>query len=118
MQSFLPLASLPDLEAVAPFYNEWLRHPPEDRWWDWAELPGRYDRVHAAVLNLSGWYDEAYGPEGAITNFSGLLASRAGERDPRTRLISAPGCTAGPRWEAGKSATGTSAPRRRSITTA
>jgi len=75
---------------AAPFYNEWLRHPPEDPWWDWAELPGRYDRVEAAVLNLSGWYDEAYGPEGATTNFTGLVASRTGEQDPRTRLILGP----------------------------
>ncbi len=90
LQNFLPLASLPDLEQTAPFYTEWLRHPPEDPWWDWAELPGRYDRVSAAVLNLSGWYDEFYGPEGATTNFSGLLASRAGEADPRTALVIGP----------------------------
>jgi putative CocE/NonD family hydrolase len=90
MQTFLPLASLPDFERAAPFYTEWLHHPPEDPWWDWAELPGRYDRVNAAVLNLSGWYDEFYGPQGATTNFSGLLASRAGERDPRTRLVLGP----------------------------
>jgi putative CocE/NonD family hydrolase len=75
---------------VAPYYYEWLRHPPDDPWWDWAELRGRYDRVEAAVLHVSGWYDEAYGPEGATTNFSGLLASRAGEREPRTRLILGP----------------------------
>jgi len=90
MQSFLPLASLPDFEQAAPFYTEWLRHPPEDPWWDFAELPGRYDRVKAAVLHLSGWYDEFYGPEGATTNFTGLLASRAGEADPRTSLILGP----------------------------
>ncbi|TFG40040.1 MAG: CocE/NonD family hydrolase, partial [Candidatus Aminicenantes bacterium] len=90
LQNFLPLASLPDLEQTAPFYTEWLRHPPDDPWWDWAELPGRYDRVSAAVLNLSGWYDEFYGPEGATTNFSGLLASRFGERDPKTCLILGP----------------------------
>jgi putative CocE/NonD family hydrolase len=90
MQNFLPLVSLPDFEQAAPFYTEWLRHPPEDPWWDWAELPGRYDRVTAAVLNLSGWHDEFYGPEGAATNFAGLLTSRAGEDDPRTRLILGP----------------------------
>ncbi len=90
LRNFLPLASLPDFEQTAPFYTEWLRHPPEDPWWDWAELPGRYDRVHAAVLNLSGWYDEFYGPEGATTNFSGLLASRVGEADPRTALVIGP----------------------------
>ncbi len=65
-------------------------------WWDWAELRGRYGRVGAAVLNLSGWHDEAYGPEGAMTNFLGPDWTRAagdgraraddpGPLDPRRR---------------------------------
>ena len=76
MRSFLPLLQLPDLKDVAPYYYAWLKHPPTDPWWDWAELRDKYDRVDAAVLNLSGWYDEAYGPEGATTNFNGLLAAK------------------------------------------
>jgi putative CocE/NonD family hydrolase len=87
MEKFLPMSELPDLKGVAPFYYEWLAHPPQDPWWDWAELRNRYDRVHAATLNVSGWYDEAYGPDGATTNFNGLLASRRGEADPRTATI-------------------------------
>ncbi|MFI5058685.1 MAG: CocE/NonD family hydrolase [Candidatus Acidiferrales bacterium] len=90
MQSFLPLRDLPDLKQVAPFYYEWLSHPPADPWWDWAELRNKYDHVHAAVLNISGWYDEAYGPDGATINFNGLLAARKTERDPRTRTIIGP----------------------------
>jgi uncharacterized protein len=90
MQEFLPLRDLPDLKGVAPFYYEWLAHPPADPWWDWAELRNKYDRVHAAVLNFSGWYDEAYGPDGATTNFNGLLDARRGEKDPRTRTIIGP----------------------------
>jgi putative CocE/NonD family hydrolase len=90
MQNFLPLRDLPDLKQVAPFYYEWLSHPPSDTWWDWAELRDKYDRVHAAVLNFSGWYDEAYGPDGATTNFNGLLAARRGEKNPRTRTIIGP----------------------------
>jgi hypothetical protein len=79
LQRFLPLGDLPALKDVAPWYFEWMRHPPEDDWWEWCELRGKYDRVDAAVLNLSGWYDEAYGPEGAITNFLGLAESRRGK---------------------------------------
>jgi putative CocE/NonD family hydrolase len=90
LQSFLPLRDLPDLKDVAPFYYEWLAHPAADSWWDWAELRSKYGKVHAAVLNISGWYDEAYGPDGATTNFNGLLATRKGERDPRTRTIIGP----------------------------
>jgi putative CocE/NonD family hydrolase len=90
VQSFLPLQDLPDLKQVAPFYYDWLSHPPADSWWDCAELRNKYDRVHAAVLNISGWYDEAYGPDGATTNFNGLLAARKGEKDPGTRTIIGP----------------------------
>ncbi len=86
----LPLTDLPELRAEAPFYFDWLAHPPRDAFWDWAELRGRYGKVRAAVLNISGWHDEAYGPEGAMTNFLGLLAARQGEKDPRTRIILGP----------------------------
>ena len=86
----LPLTDLPELRAEAPFYFDWLAHPPDDAFWDWAELRGRYGKVRAAVLNISGWHDEAYGPEGAMTNFLGLLAARQGEKDPRTRIILGP----------------------------
>ena len=89
-RGWLPLAELPYLEDVAPYYYQWLEHPPEDTWWDWAEVRGKYDRVDAAVLNLSGWHDDAYGPEGAVTNFNGLVAARRGEPDARTHLLLGP----------------------------
>jgi len=74
----LPLAAVPDFKPIAPWYYEWMRHSPWDSWWDWADLRPRYGRTGAAVLGMSGWYDEAYGPDGATTNFMGLTTSRAG----------------------------------------
>lgn len=85
----LPLSALDELRLVAPFFFEWLEHPPGDPWWDFAELRDRYGRVTAAVLNLSGWHDEAYGPEGAVTNHAGLVAAR-GEGNARSRLVLGP----------------------------
>jgi len=90
VEGYLPLRDLPDLKQAAPFYYQWLTHAPADSWWDWAELRNKYDRVHCAVLNFSGWYDEAYGPDGATTNFNGLLAARKGAKDPATRTIIGP----------------------------
>lgn len=87
---FLPLSELPYLRNEAPYYFQWLSHPPEDSWWDWGEIRGQYKHVNAAVLNLSSWHDEAYGPEGAITNFNGLLAARADQPDPNTHLVMGP----------------------------
>jgi hypothetical protein len=89
-----PLSAATELRGVAPYYFDWLAHRPTDPYWDWAELRNRYARVGAAVLNVSGWHDEAYGPEGAITNFLGLLAARSREKDPRTELVLGP-------WEHG-----------------
>lgn len=86
----LPLTDVSELSGVAPYYFEWLAHRPGESYWDWADLRGRYARVGAAVLNFSGWHDETYGPEGAITNFLGLLEARGSERDPRTQLVLGP----------------------------
>jgi len=85
----LPLNALAELRDVAPYYYDWLRHPPEDPFWNFAELRGKYGRTRAAVLNLSGWHDDNYGPEGAITNFQGLVQARGG-RPRNTALLMGP----------------------------
>jgi len=90
MLNTLPLSQLEELRGIAPYYYDWLAHPPDDAWWDWCELRNKYDHVHAAVLNFSGWYDDNYGPEGATTNFAGLLKARAGASDPQTHLLIGP----------------------------
>ncbi|MEZ5415812.1 MAG: CocE/NonD family hydrolase [Vicinamibacterales bacterium] len=98
-QRFLPRLDLPALKGVAGWYYDWMRHGPYDPWWQWAELTGRYPRVSAAVLNISGWHDEMYGPIGATTNFAGLVASRAGDaRSARTQLVIGP-WTHGTDWD-------------------
>ncbi len=90
MRARLPLDALAEFRDIAPYYFEWLAHPPGDPWWDWAEIRGRYAATSAAVLNVSGWHDEAYGPEGAVTNFLGLLEARRGATDPRAELVLGP----------------------------
>jgi hypothetical protein len=70
----LPLAALPDFKGIAPWYYDWMTHPPRDPWWTWATLRGEYAGIPAAVLNISGYYDEPYGPRGAIDNYAGLVA--------------------------------------------
>lgn len=82
-----PLATLPDFQVIAPWYAEWMRHPPRDPWWGWANLAGKYSMVSAAVLNLSGWFDEPYGPQGAVRNYQGITATG---RFNRTELILGP----------------------------
>ena len=99
MMNTLPLLDVKPLEQVAPYYFEWLRHPPDDPWWAWSDLQGRYGKTDAAVLNLSAWYDDNYGPEGATTNYAGLLKARAGNKHPGTSLLLGP-------WVHGVASTG------------
>jgi len=87
MLGVLPLERMDRLREVAPFYYEWLGHPPDDPWWAWLDLRTRYDRTQAAVLNLSGWYDEGYGDEGAETNYLGLVAARHGRTASAALLL-------------------------------
>jgi putative CocE/NonD family hydrolase len=89
MESALPLSSMDALQGIAPYYYEWLRHSPDDPWWGWADLRGKYGRTQAAILNLSGWYDDHYGPEGATTNFRGLVEARQGHPNNTSLLIGA-----------------------------
>ena len=79
MLGTLPLDQLEELRDIAPYYYDWLRHPPDDPFWNFAELRHKYGRTRAAVLNLSGWHDDNYGPEGAITNYLGLVETRRGK---------------------------------------
>lgn len=87
MLGTLPLDRLEGLRDIAPYYYEWLHHPPEDPFWDFAELRNKYGRTRAAVLNLSGWNDDNYGPEGAITNYLGLVESRQGQPSRAALLL-------------------------------
>ena len=94
-----PLGELTAFKGVADWYYEWMRHPPYDPWWHWAELAGKYGRVSAAVLNISGWHDEMYGPAGATANFAALVESRGGQaRAARTQVVIGP-WTHGSDWE-------------------
>jgi putative CocE/NonD family hydrolase len=90
MRSALPQAGMRDFERTAPWYYDWLKYPAYDPWWNWAELRGKYGRTNAAVLNFSGWYDEAYGPHGAVNNFVGLSQSRDAASVSRNKLVIGP----------------------------
>lgn len=99
IQGWLPSLQMPYLKEVEPYHYTWLEHGPYDPWWEWGNFRTKYGNVKAAVLNISGWHDEPYGSEGAITNFLGIVSSRRNDPDPRSKLILGP-------WIHGVDATG------------
>ena len=99
-------------KGVAPWYFEWMRHPPGDAWWGWARLagtvrPGR--RRGAQPLRLVRRDVRAERRGGELRGLRG----RAGERP---RWCSDRGPTVWARCSAARPASGTSAPMRRSTT--
>ena len=86
----VPLRGHPALAGVTAFYDEWLDHPDDGAYWDFAELEPRYGRVTVPVFNFSGWHDEGYGPIGATRNFAGLVAHGASPAARRPWLMIGP----------------------------
>jgi uncharacterized protein len=77
------------IEALAPYYRDWLDHPTRDAWWTSVSPRERYGAVTAPALNIGGWYDIFVG--GTVENYRGLR-DRGGSAEARTgtRLIVGP----------------------------
>jgi len=86
-----PLAAPDLLREHAPYYYDWLINPDSSAYWDFAQVQGDFGRMTAPVLIVDGWFDNAYGPEGATRGFNGLRR-RGGSGDARnhTRLVIGP----------------------------
>ena len=86
----VPLDTLPLLKGVADFYFDWLDHPDDGSFWDFANIEAKWDRVRVPSFNFSGWHDEGYGPVGATRNFNGVRQRGATESARQPRLLIGP----------------------------
>ena len=86
----VPLDALPLLKGVTPFYFDWLDHPDDGSFWEFADIEAKHDRVRVPSFNFSGWHDEGYGPIGAARNFAGMRRRGATEAARQTRLVIGP----------------------------
>lgn len=68
--NYRPLIDLPLLKKYAPEYYEWLKHPDLSSWWDFVNMEKDFTKFKNPVFLESGWYDAAYGPEGATRAFN------------------------------------------------
>ncbi|MEW6323394.1 MAG: CocE/NonD family hydrolase [Acidobacteriota bacterium] len=86
----VPLNTLPLLQGVAGFYFEWLDHPDDGGFWDFADIESKHAQVRVPAFNFSGWHDEGYGPIGAARNFSGMRRHGATDAARQPRLVIGP----------------------------
>jgi putative CocE/NonD family hydrolase len=69
---YLPLKDLPLLKGFFPCYYDWLAHPDDGPFWDFANVEKKHKDVTVPAYNMTGWFDDGYGQPGAITNFLGM----------------------------------------------
>ena len=75
--NYRPLIDLPLLKKYAPEYYEWLKHPDASSWWDFLNMEKDFSKFKNPVFLESGWYDAAYGPEGATRAFNKMKKEAA-----------------------------------------
>lgn len=83
---YRPLADLPLLKKYAPEYYAWLTHPDFSPWWDFVNVEEDFSKMKNPVFLESGWYDAAYGPEGATRAFN-KMRMEAGSETAKNRTI-------------------------------
>lgn len=89
--NYRPLAELPLLKKYAPEYYQWLSHPDSSSWWDFLNMEGDFNKFTNPVFVESGWYDAAYGPEGATRGFNKMKTQAATDvARQQTKLVLGP----------------------------
>jgi putative CocE/NonD family hydrolase len=86
----VPLDTLPMLKGVTDFYFDWLDHPDDGSYWEFADIESKHDRVRVPAFSFSGWHDEGYGPVGATRNFMGMRRRGAAGVGQHQRLVIGP----------------------------
>jgi putative CocE/NonD family hydrolase len=85
----LPLSKFPNLEAIAPYFYDWVEHERYDDYWKRWSVEPRYGRVSVPALHIAGWYDIFL--EGTLKNYAGLREQAATDEARRgQRLIAGP----------------------------
>lgn len=78
----LPLRDVPELDGLAPYYQDWLAHPSYDAFWKATAPREFYQRITAPALNMGGWYDLFL--KGTLANYLGMK-DRGGSEQARRR---------------------------------
>jgi len=88
---YLPLAGLPDLKTIAPFYYDWLAHPTYDSYWASIDVEAQLHQITVPVLFTGGWYDHF--AISTVRNFQRIRADGSSELSRQhTKLVMRPTC--------------------------
>ncbi len=69
----LPAASgSAGLQALAPYFLDWIHHPSYDAYWKQWSIEADYSRIRVPAFHTGGWYDLFLG--GTLRNYMGIKA--------------------------------------------
>ena len=85
-----PIAGEAGLDALQPWYLDWLKHPTNDAYWQQWAIDKDFSRIKVPVFIVDGWYDLFLG--GALHSYEGVKA-HGGTAEVRNnvRLLLTPG---------------------------
>ncbi len=63
--------------AMAPYFNDWVRHSEDDSYWKTVNIRERHSTIEVPAYSMSGWFDIFLG--GALRNFTGMRKNGATE---------------------------------------
>jgi hypothetical protein len=83
-----PLRDVPELEGLAPYYNDWLDHPSYDDFWKACSPAERRSEINVPSLNMGGWFDLFL--KGTIANYLAMKEQGAQPGRDAQRLVIGP----------------------------
>ncbi len=60
------------LQALAPYFIDWIHHPEYDSYWKQWSIEADYSRIKVPAFHVGGWYDLFEG--GTLRNYMGIKA--------------------------------------------
>ncbi|MCL5006359.1 MAG: CocE/NonD family hydrolase [Acidobacteria bacterium] len=66
-----------DLQTLAPYFLDWLKHPSFDDYWKRWSIEDHYPDITVPAYTVAGWYDIFQG--GALKNYVGIKARGGSE---------------------------------------
>jgi hypothetical protein len=85
----LPLIEADDAMGIdIPAYNDWMRHPMPDAFWDQIRVDDKLDKINAPALLIDGWYD--YYLEMMLDDFNRMRTDGGSDASRKSQIIIGP----------------------------
>ena len=81
----LPLSPCPYFEGLSDWYNDWLQHPEDGRYWWQFNIEKFHNQIEAPMYHLGGWFDIFLA--GTLKHYMGLKQRACTERARQSQKL-------------------------------